>query len=447
MTDLTCAAEQAIDTGPVSGRQKQIFLLCCMLAMADGFDLQVMALVLPDLSDSWGVGKAVFAWALSAGLVGGMLGGFLMGLVGGIVAPTRVIIAATLAFSVFTGLAALSQSVMQLAILRFLAGIGLGATIPAVIAIVSTYVPRHMRSIAVTVTSASQMLGGVVGGMLIAPIVPRLGWQFAFVLGGILPLILLVFVAARLPDPPNWILRRADGPGRLAQLIGEMGKRLSEDCGAVATRGEALPSASIARLLRPRFALGTLALWVTCVSGAIFFYMMVNWLPTFLRAGGAGASMAITGSVMLNAGGFCGAIALSRFMDMGWPYLVIIGGFVIATMLAATTALTLGHSPILNLVTIFAIGVFGIGSYFCITSLHVHYFPAPLVGTAIGCAVGFSRAGAIAAPFVGAMVLGAGGGTDQMFMAVAALAALNAVAILTVAWKARRTNVTSRVRY
>jgi len=98
-------------------------------------------------------------------------------------------------------------------------------------------------------------------------------------------------------------------------------------------------------------------------------------------------------------------------------------------------------------VTIFAIGVFGIGSYFCITSLHVHYFPAPLVGTAIGCAVGFSRAGAIAAPFVGAMVLGAGGGTDQMFMAVAALAALNAVAILTVAWKARRTNVTSRVRY
>lgn len=426
---------EAIDDTAISGRQKQILALCCLLAMADGFDLQVIALVLPDLANSWGVERALFGWALSAGLVGGMLGGFVMGLIGGRTSPKRVIVVATTAFALLTGCAALTGSVMQLAVVRLLAGIGLGATVPAVIAIVSAYTPRRVRSIAVTAASASQMLGGVVGGALVAPIVPVLGWQAAFGIGALLPLILLVFVVRALPDPPAWLMTLPDGPRRLQALFNAMGKTLPADPGTRNRDPAEAVRASIGDLLSPQLALGTIGLWVTCVSGAMFFYLLINWLPTFLRESGLGASTAISGSILLNAGGFFGAIALSRMMDRGRPYATIIAGYLLAAGLSVSLVSLLGLSSVVDLVVIFAIGIFGVGSYFCITSLQVHYFSIPLVGTAMGCAVGFSRAGAIIAPLVGSAVLEAGGQVREMFLAVATLATVSAAATVVVAWK------------
>src|SRR5208283_3964368 len=59
---------------PSSAVQIRVFLLCALIVLLDGYDLQAMGLAVPTLARDWHLANPAFTYALSASLLGLGLG-------------------------------------------------------------------------------------------------------------------------------------------------------------------------------------------------------------------------------------------------------------------------------------------------------------------------------------------------------------------------------------
>ena len=110
--------------------QISLFVLCAACLILDGFDVQVVGYVAPTIFQEWGVPRSVLGNVLAAGNFGVLLGSLIFTMVADKVGRRPVLLGATVFFSLLTLLTAHVTSVEQLTIVRFIAGIGLGASSP-----------------------------------------------------------------------------------------------------------------------------------------------------------------------------------------------------------------------------------------------------------------------------------------------------------------------------
>src|ERR1700730_4555674 len=180
----------------------------------DGMDSFIYALVLsPALSEllpKSGIAKT----PENVGLAGSIL--FALFLVGwglsfiwGPVADrfgrTRVLAATILAYAVFTGAAALSASVWQLALFRLLAGIGIGGEW----ALAGTYVaeawPEDRRKMGAGYLQTGYYFGFFVAAALNYTIGATFGWRAMFVCG-LVPVVVSIATLLGVKEPERWEL-------------------------------------------------------------------------------------------------------------------------------------------------------------------------------------------------------------------------------------------------
>lgn len=116
---------------------------------------------------------------------------------------TRVLAATILAYAVFTGAAALAQSVWQLALFRLLAGIGIGGEW----ALAGTYVaeawPEDRRKMGAGFLQTGYYFGFFLAAALNYTVGARFGWRAMF-LCGLSPVIISVLILARVNEPDRW---------------------------------------------------------------------------------------------------------------------------------------------------------------------------------------------------------------------------------------------------
>ena len=127
----------------------------------------------------------------NAQMAGMMIGGILWGVLGDRRGRLSVLFGSILLYSLASIASAFVWDVTSYAVVRFLAGIGLAGELGAAITLVSESLPREKRGLGTTLVAALGMLG-VVAAALIGQ---QLEWKTAYILGGILGLMLL---AARL---------------------------------------------------------------------------------------------------------------------------------------------------------------------------------------------------------------------------------------------------------
>jgi len=128
---------------------------------------------------------------------------------------TRVLAATILAYAVFTGAAALAQSVWQLALFRLLAGIGIGGEW----ALAGTYVaeawPEDRRKMGAGFLQTGYYFGFFLAAALNYTVGARFGWRAMF-LCGLSPVIISVLILARVKEPERW-REKAGPPGRVGK--------------------------------------------------------------------------------------------------------------------------------------------------------------------------------------------------------------------------------------
>ncbi len=126
-----------------------------------------------------------------AGLFGLMIGALVLGPIADRIGRRRIIIVCTAAFGIGTLATIFAGDVSSLLIIRFLTGLGLGGAMPNAVALTSEFSPHRRRATMIMTMFCGFSIGAAVGGLLAAALIPAFGWRSVFVVGGVVPLLLV----------------------------------------------------------------------------------------------------------------------------------------------------------------------------------------------------------------------------------------------------------------
>jgi AAHS family 4-hydroxybenzoate transporter-like MFS transporter len=416
-----------IDQQPVGGFQIKLLLTCAAVLFLDGFDTQAIGYVAPALAKEWGLTKAALGPVFSAGLFGLMIGALLFGPLADRIGRKKIIIFSTLAFGIGTLATAFIQDVNSLLAIRFLTGLGLGGAMPNAIAMTSEFNPRRRRATMVMIMFCGFSVGAALGGFLAAGLIPQFGWRSVFVVGGLVPLLLVPVLVLRLPESVRFLVLTGRAPQQVAQLLGWISPKASF---TAATRfvvhEPELAGIPVLHLFRGGRTLVTLLLWVVFFMSLLDLYFLSNWLPTVLNDLGASVSVAAVIGSMLQVGGIVGTFALGSIIDRFSFRALALVYFVAVFAVGAIGHL--GHSAVLVTLAIFVAGFCIVGGQIAANALAAAFYPTAVRATGVGWALGIGRVGSIVGPLVGGVLLSMKWSAAEVFMTAAGAALCAALA-------------------
>lgn len=214
--DLATAAADTAQTAPRSWVREVSRYQWLVLAVAwlgwvfDSMDGTLYSLVQkPSMTELMGpnateatisfYSSAVF----SATLVGWALGGVIFGIIADYIGRTKALVATILIYSLFTGLSAVADTWWQLAVFRFITGLGLGGEWAAGAALVAEVWPDRLRAKAGAILQSAAAFG-----YFFAAVINLLAgvhsWRYVYLIGA-LPAIFVLFIRMIVKEPEAWL--------------------------------------------------------------------------------------------------------------------------------------------------------------------------------------------------------------------------------------------------
>src|SRR5713226_8653654 len=416
-----------IDQQPVGGFQIRLLLTCAAVLFLDGFDTQAIGYVAPALAKEWSLSKGALGPVFSAGLFGLMIGALVFGPLADRVGRKKIIILSTLAFGIGALVTAFVQDVNTLLAIRFLTGLGLGGAMPNAIAMTSEFNPRRRRATMVMIMFCGFSVGAALGGLLAAALIPQFGWRSVFVVGGAAPLLLVPFLALRLPESARFLALTGRANARVAQLLGLINPKAAfAPATQFVVHEPELAGIPVLHLFKDGRTLVTLLMWVVFFMSLLDLYFLSNWLPTVLNDLGASVSGAAAIGSMLQVGGVVGTFALGSIIDR-FSFRALALVYFIAVFAVGAIG-QLSHSVIFVSMAIFAAGFCIVGGQIAANALAAGFYPTAVRATGVGWALGIGRVGSIVGPLVGGALLIAKWSTEAVFMVAAGAAFCAALA-------------------
>jgi AAHS family 4-hydroxybenzoate transporter-like MFS transporter len=419
--------QDLIDSRPLSGTQIFLIVACALSVVFDGFDLQVMALAVPALSKAWALPPPQFSAALSASLFGMGLGAAFIAPLGDRFGRRTMLVISLFAVGASALACATAQSVLQLALYRFVTGVGLGVSMANAIALTADYAPRARRSTLVTAMYCNTATGALVASLTAPWIVSWLGWRGPFVLGGVLPIASALLLLAA-PESLKFLLHRRPGHPAIARILSRVAPEANARQVYVAPPPD-IAGGSVRDLFAPRYRVRTLWLWLAFAMTAFILYLLVSWLPTLLLAAGWSAPQAQKAVAFNQAGGIIGGLLLAWLMDrLGGERILLVGFLVCATTLLLFLVVPAGFWTWGALLLV--VGACTGGAIFALPSLGTRYYPAAILSTGTGWGSASARVGAFIAPLVGGLLMARGITTQDLLTLLAGPALIAAVAMV-----------------
>lgn len=428
----TLSIPTLIDRERMGAFQWRVLILCFLIAVFDGFDTQAMAFTGPAILAAFQLQPGELAPILTAGIVGMTVGAMLFGLVGDRIGRRPAALIGVATFGVATLLTAASTETWHILVLRFIAGLGMGGCTPIVLALAAEYVPSRLRGTVITGVLLGLPAGAMLGGLLAARMLPIIGWEGIFILGGVAPLLLLLVLFVSLPESLQFKAVRGDRAGQdyIANILAKITRQPLPVDARFSVPEENKVRASVKALFSGGYARKTLAIWTVYLLNWVAWFMLLSWLPTVLKAAGLPADQAPMGTFTVNLVFIICAFPLSYLMPRVPTRSLLVAMFALGIMVA----LGLGYAGTDWTLVFILVGAAGLGiggQQLALNYLVIGAYPTALRTTATGWAIGVGRAGAIVGSAIGGSVLAAFG-PSGFFMMLAVPLAVALVAVLAV---------------
>nr|WP_314584842.1 aromatic acid/H+ symport family MFS transporter [uncultured Pseudomonas sp.] len=418
-----------IDGHKISRFQLLIVVLCFLVVAVDGFDTAAVGFIAPALRAEWGLAPAQLAPLFAAGLLGLMIGALIFGPIADKIGRKPILIFTTVFFAVATLLSATSTDIQWLTFWRLLTGVGLGGAMPTATTLTAEYCPGRMRSTMVTAMFCGFTLGGALGGLASAGLVDTYGWGAVLVLGGTLPLILLIFLVWLLVESPRYLALKGGEDRRIAQLLTRVHPS-PELLVARFKQPTSLLGSPVRNLFAPNLMRGTIVIWLTFFMSLLVFYMLTSWLPTLLISRGLSLRAASLVGLLLPLGSTVGALCIGYAMDKLDAHSVLAVSYVIGAVSIAVMGYTAPIRELLMLV-VFGAGIGTGGAMIGVNALAASFYPTANRATGVSWANGVGRSGSIVGSVIGGYLLHLNLPLTLVFLVAAVPALIAAVTIFT----------------
>ncbi len=400
---------------------------CAVIIICDGYDLAVAGIALPSIMKSMGVTAQNAGFMVSSALFGMMFGAIFLGTVADRIGRPRAIGICLALFSVFTAAAGLTHDPYAFSAMRFLAGLGIGGVMPNVVAQMTEYSPRKIRSTMVTLMFSGYAVGGMLAALLGKGMIEAYGWSSVFLAAGA-PVVLIPFILKSLPESMPFLIRR-NRLGELKSILARMepGYRAHDDHRYTVAAHDRAEGAPIRKLFQDGRGFSTAMFWIAFFMCLFMVYALSSWLTKLMAGAGYSFGSALTFVLVLNFGAVIGAIGGGWLADRFHIKHVLIGMY----SLAAVSITLLGYkvpTEVLYLLVGLA-GASTIGTQIVTYAYAGQFYPAAVRSTGIGWASGVGRSGAILAPIVIGTLVGMALPLQQNFVAIAIPAVIAVIAV------------------
>lgn len=343
----------------------------------DSMDVYLFIIAMPLLLRHFGMSRGMGGLLGSLTLIASAIGGIVFGFLADSFGRTRSMIASILIYSVFTAACGFAQTITELAVFRFLLGLGVGGEWSTGAALISETWPERHRGKAFGIMQSGFALGFAAAAAVAAVVLPRWGWRGAF-FAGVLPALVTLWLRRHVEEPEVWRSARSK------VLAGK----------------QAAPKLS--SLVAPGIRRNVVVASLVSISAMFAIWGLFSWLPSMLAlpvaTGGAGlGNRSNLFIIVMNLGSFCGYLSFGVLADKFSRKRVYI-----TFLLTAAVAVAL-YASTRNLVALFLagpiVGFFGAGHVAGFGAVTGDLFPVHIRATAQGFTYNIGRGLSALAPY------------------------------------------------
>ena len=403
----------------------------------DAFNALSIAFVLPILVPLWHITAPEVGIMIGASYVGQIVGALAFSWAAERYGRVPCAAAATAIYALMSLACAGAWSFNILLLCRFIQGIGVGGEMPVAATYISELSRARGRGRFFLLYEMIFPIGLMVTGQVGAVLVPLMGWQIMFLIGGI-PGLLIALMLLRLPESPRWLI----GKGRLAEAEAVVMRleAASGKAGATAQGARApatLPSqvpvpprsrGRFGELLSPAYRSRTLIAWILWASAYLVANSLNNWLPTlYTTVYYLALPQALRAASMTNVAQVALVLLCAMVIDRTGRKYWLMGAFGSGAVLLGLLAF--GGTQDVSWVIVLSTLSYGlIGSIAAVVYLYTpEIYPTRMRAIGTGVATSWLRIGSAIGPTLVGFMLGRGG-VDSVFLMFAAVALVGLLA-------------------
>lgn len=398
MSIQTLNINTVVDEAKFTPFHWSVLIWCLLIIIFDGYDLVIYGVALPLLMQEWGLSAVQAGLLASTALFGMMFGAMSFGTLSDKLGRKKTIMICVAIFSGFTFLGAFASSPVEFGILRFVAGLGIGGVMPNVVALMTEYAPKRIRSTLVAVMFSGYAIGGMASALLGAWLVADHGWKIMFFIAGI-PFVALPIIWKFLPESLMFLTKKGE-TAQVAEIVQKISpeQKLNAETRFVLNDVIAGDEAPLRALFQQGRMFSTLMFWVAFFMCLLMVYALGSWLPKLMIQAGYSLGASMLFLFALNIGGMVGAIGGGALADRFHLKPVLSIMFTVG----ALALILLGfNSPQAVLYTLIAVaGAATIGSQILLYTFVAQFYPTAVRSTGMGWASGIGRIGAIVGPIL-----------------------------------------------
>ncbi len=426
--------EAALENQRIGGLQIRVAALCSLVQICDGYDINSIGVSVPSLTHAWHLPGPAFTQAFLWSSIGILAGALSAGPIGDRVGRRPLLIASLTIFGIASLASAFAGSLTMLTILRFFTGLGIGGAFPGAATLTGDYAPHRRRALMIMISFTGAPVGGFLSGQAAGVLLPTLGWPSVFLVGGIVPLLMVAAMVLWLPESPRFLAAKTDPSAREAALLQRLGIRPGQGVGEHLDVAQGNP---VKMLFGRGYALQTLLMWVIFFCSLMNLFLFVYWMPEVLHLTGMTPSAAARATSFRELGAILAVVYLGVLIDRFGPEQALAWHYAAGVVFIAMIALV--AMPYLALVSvIFLSGMTIIGSQTGANAACGKLYPARMRTSGLGWALGIGRLGGIAAPILGGYLLRTGMKPTHIFLSACLFAIIAAVATALLALRGSR---------
>ncbi|WP_370693907.1 MFS transporter [Methylobacterium sp. NEAU K] len=393
---------------PMSGYQRRIFAIIASAWLVDQIDVALLTFLLGSIVVAFGLSPTEAGQLAAMTFAGQLVGNIIAGTASDRFGRKAVFQVTMVVWGLASLAAAAAWSLPVLMACRFLIGVGVGGEAPVAQAMVSEIVPAPVRGKYIAILEGFWAVGYVLSGAISFFVLPYLGWRWAFVVVGLLALVVLV-VRRAMPESPRWLAeagRHAEAEAVMATMeravVRATGRPLPpvtpQIAASVAPGAPAPRLSAVATLFAPGYRLRTVMAFGLWFFALIGFFGLNSWIAVLLKERG----FSIVGSVgfvtLITLGGIPGfataALLLERIGRKPTTALFLV--------CAAAAAYLYGNAAgeTWLFVSGFVMQFFMFGMWSCLYAYTPELYPTRARATGAGFASAFGRIGAILGPMI-----------------------------------------------